>query len=83
MARDEDKTAQTSPAEIVVNVKVWTHIAKSFLYVEVSSLVLMFACIGIWSKSSYVYYALSVAVISLLVCFIMQTGEYHQKYKTR
>jgi hypothetical protein len=76
MARDEDETAQTSPAEIVVNLKVWTQIAKSFLYVEVSSLVLMFACIGIWSKSSYVYYALSVAVVSLLACFIMQTGEY-------
>ena len=82
MARAEDETAapataaQTSPAEIVVNVKVWTQIAKSFLYVEVSSLVLMFACIGIWSKSSYVSYALSVAVVSLLACLIMQTGEF-------
>jgi hypothetical protein len=82
MARPEDETAapattaQTSPAEIVVNVKVWTQIAKSFLYVEVSSLVLMFACVGIWSESSYVKYALSVAVVSLLACLIMQTGEF-------
>lgn len=80
MAEDDTATpatpAQTSPTEVVVNVKAWTQIAKSFLFVEVSSLVLMFACIGIWYKSALVSYAISVAVVSLLACLILQTGEF-------
>ena len=81
MDEDDDTTPpssghQTAPVEVVVNVKAWAQIAKSFLYVEVSSLVLMFACIGSWYESAYVSYALSVAVVSLVVCLIMQTGEF-------
>jgi hypothetical protein len=80
MAEDDDTipatSGQTTPVEVVVNVKAWASIAKSFLYVEVSSLVLMFACIGSWYESAYVSYALSVAVVSLVACLIMQTGEF-------
>lgn len=68
---------QTSPAEIVEATKEWSQVAKSFMYVEVSSLVLMFACIGDWQKGSSLYaYAISVAVISLAACLAIQTGEF-------
>lgn len=66
----------TSPAEIVEATKAWSQVAKSFMYVEVSSLVLMFACIGAWGGTSLEAYAISVAVISLLACLIIQTGEF-------
>lgn len=68
---------QTSPAEIVEGAKAWSAVAKSFLYVEVASLVLMFACLGIWSTGgSFLAYALSVSVVSLALCLIIQTGEF-------
>ena len=70
------RTTQTSPSEIVEGAKAWSQVAKSFLYVEVSSLVLLFACIGIWNGYSYTAYALSVACVSLLACLIIQTGEF-------
>mmetsp|Transcript_24627 Transcript_24627/g.53105 ORF Transcript_24627/g.53105 Transcript_24627/m.53105 type:complete len:269 (-) Transcript_24627:304-1110(-) len=70
-------TAQTSPGEIIEGAKAWSQVAKSFLYVEVASLVLMFACIGIWTSSfPELAYALSVSVISLATCLIIQTGEF-------
>lgn len=71
-------TGQTSPSEIVEATKQWSQVAKSFLFVEVSSLVLMFACIGVWSimKGSLLSYALSVSVVSLAACLIIQTGEF-------
>ena len=74
----ETETAgQTSPAEIMEGAKAWSAVAKSFLYVEVASLVLMFSCIGVWvSNSPYLAYAISVAVISLAACLIIQTGEF-------
>lgn len=70
--------AQTSPAEIVEATKAWSQVAKSFMYVEVSSLVLMFSCIGVWKQfySPELAYALSVSVISLAACLIIQTGEF-------
>lgn len=69
---------QSSPAEIVEATKAWSQVAKSFMFVEVSSLVLMFSCIGAWGpgRSSELAYALSVSVISLAVCLIIQTGEF-------
>jgi hypothetical protein len=78
MAEDDTipTASEQTTTEVVVHVKAWTQIAKSFLYVEVSSLVLMFACIGSWYESSYVSYALSVAVVSLVACLMMQTGEF-------
>ena len=73
----EQPTTQTSPSEIVTEVKAWSNVAKSFIYVEVSSLVLMFSCIGIWtSNSPYLSYALSVSVVSLGLCLIIQTYEF-------
>lgn len=69
---------QTSPADIVEATKAWSQVAKSFMFVEVSSLVLMFSCIGAWGpgRSSELAYALSVSVISLAACLAIQTGEF-------
>lgn len=69
---------QTSPAEIIAATKAWSQVAKSFMFVEVSSLVLMFSCIGVWGPghSSELAYALSVSVISLAACLAIQTGEF-------
>ena len=68
---------QTSPSEIIRTTKEWSNVAKSFMYVEVASLVLMFSCIGVWvSGVSLLAYALSVSVISLMMCLIIQTGEF-------
>lgn len=70
-------THQTSPAEIIDGAKAWSQVARSFLFVEVASLVLMFACIGIW-RDNYpeLSYAISVSVVSLATCLIIQTGEF-------
>lgn len=68
---------QTTPSEIIEQTKAWSAVAKSFIYVEVSSLILMFSCIGVWSKGwALLAYALSVSVISLVACLAIQTGEY-------
>lgn len=70
-------TTLTSSSEIITEAKAWSNVAKSFIYVEVSSLVLMFSCIGIWtSNSPYLSYALSVSVVSLGLCLIIQTYEF-------
>ena len=62
---------------LIVATKAWSEVAKSFLYVEVSSVVLIFSCIGVWSSGDpYLAYALSVAIISLLACIAMQVGEF-------
>lgn len=75
--RQVGETAQTSPAEIIQQTKAWSAVAKSFMYVEVASLVLMFSCIGVWSKGwALLAYALSVSVISLVACLAIQTGEF-------
>ena len=68
---------QTSPSEIIEGAKAWSAVARAFLYVEVASLVLMFACVGVWVDGfPYLAYALSVSVISLAACLIIQTGEF-------
>jgi hypothetical protein len=41
-------------------------------------LILLFATIGVSNKTSLVAYALSVAVVSLLTCLVIQTGEYYK-----
>ena len=71
-------TAQTSPSELIATTQAWAKVARSFIYVEVSSLVLMFSALGIWSDYYYSFkaYALSVAVISLGLCLLIQTGEF-------
>ena len=70
-------SAQTSPSEIMATTQAWAKVARAFIYVEVASLVLMFSTLGVWNGSnSYVAYSLSVAVISLALCLIIQTGEF-------
>lgn len=79
--RDVNPNNHSSDADgnniIIVATKAWSDVAKSFLYVEVSSVVLIFSCIGIWTSSDpYIAYALSVAIVSLLACIAMQVGEF-------
>jgi hypothetical protein len=70
-------TAQTSPSEIVATTKAWAKVARAFIYVEVASLVLTFSTLGVWdSADPYKAYSLSVAVISLALCLVIQTGEF-------
>ena len=72
-------SAQTSPSEIVAATTAWARVARSFIYVEVASLVLMFSTLGVWSRGDpFKAYALSVSVISLALCLIIQTGEFVQ-----
>jgi len=72
-------SAQTSPSEIVATTQAWAKVARAFIYVEVSSLVLLFATLGVWNSADpYKAYSLSVAVISLALCLIIQTGEFVQ-----
>ena len=76
-------TTLTSSSEIITEAKAWSNVAKSFIFVEVSSLVLMFSCIGIWtSNSPYLSYALSVSVVSLGLCLIIQTYEFVKVWTT-
>ena len=86
-AHDEDvvstpeprPSAQTSPSEIMETTQAWAKVARAFIYVEVASLVLMFATLGVWNSADpYTAYSLSVAVISLGLCLIIQTGEFLQ-----
>jgi hypothetical protein len=69
---------QTTPSEIVTETKAWFNEAKGFAYVELCSLVLMFACIGEFMNytSGFLIYAIIVAVISLAACLGVQTMEY-------
>ena len=70
---------QTSPSEIIAGTRTWAKVAMAFSYVEVASLVLMFSTLGVWNGSDpYVAYSLSVSVISLALCLIIQTGEFFQ-----
>eukprot|EP00984_Skeletonema_dohrnii_P032607 scaffold26999_cov103-Skeletonema_dohrnii-CCMP3373.AAC.2 len=72
-------SAQTSPSEIMATTQAWAKVARAFVYVEVASLVLLFSTLGVWtSGDSYKAYSLSVAVISLGLCLIIQTGEFVQ-----
>lgn len=68
----------TTTSEIAAGTKAWFNEAKGFAYVELSSLVLMFACIGEFQKQNngFLIYATIVSVISLAACLAIQTGEY-------
>jgi hypothetical protein len=73
-------SAQTSPSEIIANTQEWAKVARAFVYVEIASLVLMFSTLGVWNSADpLTAYSLSVAVISLGLCLIIQTGEFVQK----
>jgi len=69
---------QTSPAELTQGCSRWLKASYSFLYVEVSSLVLLFACIALWSPTPWMKYAISVASVSFGICIILQTMEFLQ-----
>lgn len=66
---------QTSTTELAAGLSRWMEASKSFFYVELASLVLLFACIADWFPTVWHKYALSVACVSLLLCLILQTGE--------
>ncbi|KAL9187991.1 hypothetical protein ACHAXT_006369 [Thalassiosira profunda] len=67
---------QTSTSEMVEGCKRWVDAAQSFVYVELASLVLMFACVADWYPTNWHKYALSVACVSLILCLILQTTEF-------
>ena len=75
-----DRPTRTTTTEVIETSKAWFQVAKSFAFVELSALVLMFATIAIWNSESpehsYNAYALSVAVISLAACLSIQTWEF-------
>mmetsp|Transcript_24852 Transcript_24852/g.48166 ORF Transcript_24852/g.48166 Transcript_24852/m.48166 type:complete len:278 (-) Transcript_24852:232-1065(-) len=75
------KNTGTTPEEVVEGTKKFMNIAKSFIFVEISSLVLMFSSIAAWQDKnspffSWVAYSLSVSVISLAACLFIQIGEF-------
>ncbi|KAL7493271.1 hypothetical protein ACHAWT_003887 [Skeletonema menzelii] len=67
---------QTSPAELTEGCFHWMKASHSFLYVQISSLILLFACIALWSPTPWMKYAVSVASISFGICLILQTMEF-------
>ena len=67
---------QTSPAELTEGCSRWLKASCSFVYVEVSSLLVLFACIALWSPTALFKYAISVASISFGICLILQTMEF-------
>ena len=50
--------------------------SNSFIYVELASIVLLFACVADWYPTVWYKYALSVACVSLIICLILQTAEF-------
>lgn len=73
--RIQNGPPQTSTSELAAGISRWMEASKSFLYVELASLVLLFACVFDWYPTVWHKYALSVACISLLICLILQTTE--------
>jgi len=67
---------QTTTSELAAGMSRWLEAAHSFFYVELASLILLFACIGDWYSTKLYKYALSVACVSLLLCLILQTAEF-------
>ena len=67
---------QTSTSELAEGIARWMEASSSFVYVELASLVLMFACVADWQSTVWYKYAVSVACVSLIICLILQTGEF-------
>lgn len=74
--RIQNSPPQTSTSEIAAGISRWMEASNSFFYVELASLVLLFACIADWYATVWHKYALSVACVSLLICLILQTTEF-------
>mmetsp|Transcript_31985 Transcript_31985/g.67692 ORF Transcript_31985/g.67692 Transcript_31985/m.67692 type:complete len:298 (+) Transcript_31985:326-1219(+) len=67
---------QTSTSELADALTRWLSASSTFLYVELSSLILLFACIADWYSTPWYKYALSVSSVSLIVCLTLQTAEF-------
>jgi len=75
-ARLQNGPPQTSTSELSDGLARWVAGSHSFAYVELASLVLLLACVAEWHSTVAFKYALSVACVSLLVCLVLQTGEF-------
>mmetsp|Transcript_16514 Transcript_16514/g.31472 ORF Transcript_16514/g.31472 Transcript_16514/m.31472 type:complete len:339 (+) Transcript_16514:179-1195(+) len=83
-----DTVPTTSTAELAAGISRWIDSSQNFFYVELSSLVLLFAVVALWDDTKYLNaegdivqsvwmkYALSVACVSLGICLILQTLEF-------
>jgi hypothetical protein len=67
---------QTSTSEIASGISRWLEASSPFLYVELASCVLLIACVSDWYPSTWYKYALSVSLVSLIMCLILQTTEF-------
>ncbi|KAL7521918.1 hypothetical protein ACHAWX_006610, partial [Stephanocyclus meneghinianus] len=67
---------QSNPDELADGISRWIEASTSFFYVEIFSLVLVFACWAQWSPWVYTKYALSVGAVSLGICVVLQTLEF-------
>jgi hypothetical protein len=74
--RIQNGPPQTSTSELAAGISRWIEASSSFFYVELASLVLIFACVADWFPTTWHKYALSVACVSLLICLILQTAEF-------
>lgn len=74
--RFESGPPQTSTSELAAGLSRWLEASSSFLYVELSSLILLLACALDWRSTVWHKYALSVACVSLIVCLLLQTAEF-------
>lgn len=74
--RPQSGPPQSNPDELAEGLSRWIAASTSFFYVEIFSLVLVFACWADWSNWSYMKYALSVGAVSLGICVILQTAEF-------
>lgn len=67
---------QTSTMELAAGLSRWMDASNNFIYVELASLVLLFACVADWYPTVWHKYALSVACVSLVTCLVLQTAEF-------
>jgi len=74
--RIQNGPPQTSTSELAVGLSRWMEASANFFYVELASVVLLFACVADWFPTTWHRYALSVACVSLIVCLVLQTAEF-------
>jgi hypothetical protein len=67
---------QTSTSEIASGISKWLEASSPFLYVELASIVLLIACVSDWYATTWYKYALSVSLVSLIICLVLQTTEF-------
>lgn len=74
--RPQSGPPQSNPDELAEGISRWIEASASFFYVEIFSLVLVFACWARWVDWKYMKYAVSVGAVSLGICIILQTAEF-------